>query len=161
MTSYIQKYTGFKINVLPFKCHEAVGAEMDIILKWHKMNQESANWCRVLYSYVDKSDQDILYIGKADRCSVRQRMYGEHKRGIFEHFNTNRIKSHYVIVGDFYLDEGKRLSKELIDDVESLLIKRLKPIANIQCLKSRIERPGMKVFCEGVWPHSRTAFHDK
>ena len=134
---------------------------MNILLKWHKMNEENAHWCRVLYSYIDAADKDILYIGKADRSSVRQRMYGKHKREIFEHFTKNQIKKHDVIVGDFHMEEGKRLSKELIDDVESLLIKRLKPIGNIQCLSSRIERPGLKVLCVGRWPHKRDLFHDR
>jgi hypothetical protein len=134
---------------------------MEVHLKWKRMNSRSSDFNRVLYSYVDHSDDQILYIGKADFCSVRQRMRGEHKRGLYEYFDEINVKKFNVIIGEFYLEENRRLSQELISDSESLLIKRLQPPGNIMSRSSRIMRPGLKVLCFGNWPHHRANFFDR
>jgi hypothetical protein len=105
----------------------------------------------------------ILYIGKAYRLSVRDRMKGNHKEKLYKYiinsYKTNKLK---VIVGELILDEGQRLSEELVTDIESLLIIRLKPPGNIQNRTYRLyTRPGTCVFCEGAWPHKRSRFIDK
>jgi hypothetical protein len=58
------------------------------------------------------------------------------------------------------LQEGRRLSSPLLADAESLLIMRLDPFGNIQSRATRIERPGLRVHCEGAWPFKRGRFHD-
>lgn len=134
---------------------------MEVHLKWKKMNSGNAHLCRVLYSYVDAYDNQILYVGKADFCSAGQRMRGEHKKGLYEYFDEINVKKINVIIGEFYLDEDRRLSQELVSDTESLLIKRLQPPGNIMSRASRIMRPGLKVLCLGNWPHQRASFFDR
>lgn len=134
---------------------------MEVHLKWKRKTKRNEDLCRVLYSYLDPTDDEILYIGKADFCSVGERMRGEHKRGLYGFFEEIGIPKFEVIIGNFYLDEGRRLSQELISDTESLLIKRLQPRGNIMSKTSRISRPGLRVLCFENWPHSRAYFHDK
>jgi hypothetical protein len=53
------------------------------------------------------------------------------------------------------------LSKKLVDDIECLLIFRLQPACNVQCMESRgkYRRPGMKLVCVGkAWPLSERTF---
>jgi hypothetical protein len=64
------------------------------------------------------------------------------------------------VVGELGLGEGQRLTKQLLEDVESLLIYRLQPWGNIRSSISRISRPGMIVRCRGSWPHPRRSFED-
>ena len=49
-------------------------------------------------------------------------------------------------------DRG-RYNPEKLADVESLLIKRLRPRGNIMSINTRISRPGIRVLCDGNWPH--------
>ncbi len=65
-----------------------------------------------------------------------------------------------MIQGELELEEDRRLSSQLLADVESLLVMRLQPPGNISSTRSRIYRPGMRVKCAGDWPHRRNAFHD-
>lgn len=53
-----------------------------------------------------------------------------------------------------------RLTRELLSDIESLLICEVKPWGNIQCQLSRIARPGLKVVCGSDWPLSIKVFSD-
>jgi hypothetical protein len=66
----------------------------------------------------------------------------------------------YAHPGQLLLQAGRRRSSELLADVESLLIKRLQPLGNIQCTESRISRPGMRVRCSGEWLSKRAGFYD-
>lgn len=63
-------------------------------------------------------------------------------------------------VGMIDWGEGARYSLEKLADVESLLIKRLRPRGNIMSLNNRICRPGVRVLCGGNWPHTRATFVD-
>ena|SRR3989442_456593 len=54
----------------------------------------------------------------------------------------------------------RRFTGEMLSDLESLLIHRIKPPGNIQCLQGRTRRPGMTVKCEGDWPQSKLVFRD-
>ena len=133
-----------------------------ICIEWKYL---TSNWDydRCLYAYLHPNTSDILYIGKAYKHSVRKRMKGNHKEELYKYiinsYNTNKLK---VIVGELILYEGCRLSEELVTDIESLLIIRLKPPGNIQNRKSRnYMRPGTCVTCEGAWPHTRSRFIDK
>jgi len=66
-----------------------------------------------------------------------------------------------VIVTQF--EAAQRITRQLILDVESLLIHSIKPWGNMQSTRSRsISRPGLTVKCEGkVWPIAKRTFHDQ
>jgi hypothetical protein len=88
---------------------------------------------RVLYAYFAVDDKEILYIGKADRQTVRQRRTRSAKRRFWDDLEDKRnIRKTIVRVGEIGLEEGRKLSRELLLDVESLLIKRLRPWGNIR-----------------------------
>jgi hypothetical protein len=117
---------------------------------------------RVLYAYLNPKTRQVLYVGKADYRSVRQRYRGDHKNAMFLDLIGSRPSLKIeVIVGELYFDANRRYSSALLADVESLLIYRLKPPLNRQCINSRISRPGMVVTCSGRWPHIRTRFVDR
>lgn len=116
---------------------------------------------RGLYSYWTTNAREVLYIGKVDGATVRQRWSRSGK----EHFwndleRERRIFKHTVFAGEIGLPPGFRLSRELLADIESLLIKRLDPWGNIQSTLTRISRPGLHVRCAGDWPHARATFKD-
>lgn len=121
---------------------------------------ESLDFRRVLYAYLHPNTNDILYLGKADRCSVRGRFGGEHKEAIFSNIITeHRLATLHAIVG--VLSAEQRFSSELLSDVESLLIMATQPPYNRQSKKSRICRPGLNVKCVGDWPLGNRVYKDE
>ncbi len=52
------------------------------------------------------------------------------------------------------------MTRQLLVDVESLLIYEVKPWGNIQAQSSRIQRPGLMVECRGAWPLRKRVFQD-
>ena len=138
---------------------------MKIEIHWKFADDETdeiLQYRQVLYAYTDNLGEEIVYIGKADTCSVKERLSGEHKSEVFKYLETNlKFEQYGISVGIFNLPKGKRLSSELISDVESLLIYTLEPKANIQSINSRISRPGMEVVCYGDWPYEDNHFVDE
>lgn len=138
---------------------------MKIEVHWKFADDEAdevLQYRQVLYAYTDSTGGEIVYIGKADASSVKERLSGKHKSEVFRYLDTDlKFKKYGIAVGLFNLPEGKRLTSELISDVESLLINVLEPVANIQCIDSRISRPGMEVICFGDWPYEDDYFVDK
>ena len=119
-----------------------------------------ASFC--LYAYLHPTRNWLLYIGKADYATVRERLRGYHKDGVFRDIHrAYGIDGVGVLHGELELPPGSRRSSALLADVESLLIKRLEPYANIQSKKVRIARPGLRVECFGDWPYSRARFWDR
>ena len=118
-----------------------------------------ANFC--LYAYLHPDRDWLLYMGKADYQTVRQRLHGDHKADLFRFFSRKYgIDEVRVLQGDLILQEGRRRSSQLLDLVESLLIMRLQPAGNIASTRSRSYRPGLRVNCTGDWPFKRATFHD-
>jgi len=117
---------------------------------------------RVLYGYKAPRGAEILYIGMAhaDSSSVHNRLSGEHKRGWFERLEREReIREFRVMLGEVFFDG--RFTREMLADIESLLIYRLQPWGNRQSRVSRISRPGMIVRCSGrAWSHPQREFRD-
>jgi len=135
---------------------------MLVPIEWINLVSPRDYW-RCLYAYIHPINKNVLYIGKAYRCSVRERLKGNHKEDIYDYiidtFNIDKFK---VLVGFPIIDDDHRISEELVSDLESLLILRLKPPANIINRHTRsIVRPGLKINCEGVWPHNRKNFIDR
>jgi hypothetical protein len=119
-------------------------------------------WTRCLYAYVHPRTRELLYLGKADSATVRARFRASDKQPLFRFLERDlELRSFRVLVGAFYLDDDLRLTRQLIADVESLLIKRTKPLGNIAATRSRISRPGLAVHCSGAWPHKKDRFLDR
>jgi len=117
---------------------------------------------RTLYAYLTPRKAEILYIGKCDGTTVRTRWRYGAKRGLWDYINEERLlKSHRLIVAEVELPEGKRLSRELLSDIESLLIQQTAACGNVQCATSRISRPGTEVRCLNAWPLSKRVFRDR
>jgi hypothetical protein len=137
-----------------------------VIVNWQQPDSDPRLWnvSRGLYAYLNLNkdeENEILYIGKVDGTTIRQRWCRSGKKGFWDALeNERQIYTHSIIVGLFELPAGQRLSRELVTDVESLLINRLCPWGNIQCRNSRISRPGLKVYCKGDWPLQRNVFVD-
>ena len=137
--------------------------DIDVEFTWRyaQHGEYALNYCRVLYAYAHPDTADILYIGKADLCSVKERLRGRHKEEIFEFFNREiGITEMGLLVGELILPEGRNYSSALLSDIESLLIAELQPPANIQCTATRNPRPGLNVICTGEWPHDFDQFID-
>jgi hypothetical protein len=137
---------------------------MSVEVNWTSLdNSRDTLWADqlCLYAYLHPNRDWLLYIGKADFSSIRQRLYGDHKSELFRdirrEYGVGEVR---VLHGDIELETGQRRSSELLADVESLLIMRLKPFGNIQSTKSRIQRLGLRVRCTGDWPFKRVQFHD-
>jgi len=114
----------------------------------------------VLYAYETPLLARPAYLGKADRCSVWERRKSPEKRDVISFLRDEGIPRCRVLLGQFLLAPGRRLSSALITDTESLLINRLQPLANVQCRYERIVRPGLVLLCTGDWPY-RQRFVDR
>lgn len=132
-----------------------------ITLNWHVVSDDDHRWSynRTLYAYLAPRASEILYIGKADGCTVRERW--REKRQFWADLERDRnLKSHRVIIAEWEITPGCRMTQELLSDVESLLIFEVKPWGNIQARSSRIIRPGLQVECRGAWPLAKRVFRD-
>lgn len=139
------------------------GNSMGIKVEWvyTGSDEESLGFSRVLYAYLHPESSDILYLGKAEYCTVKERLYGRHKEAIFSDIvNDLKVSEIHAIVGLLHLPPKKRFSSELLSDVESLLIMAVQPTYNRQSRQSRISRPGLVVNCAGDWPLSINVFKD-
>lgn len=135
----------------------------DVAIEWRRiMRSDDEKWSyrRCLYAYVCSNEREILYLGKADRCTVRERWSGADKRSWRDWATRQEIERIHLHAGRIDWGEGARYSPEKLADVESLLIKRLRPRGNIMPLNNRICRPGVRVFCDGNRPHKRATFVD-
>lgn len=135
---------------------------MGMEIEWRPLLEDSKEWNHrhVLYAYLNPYNNEILYIGLAWCRTVRQRFRDRDKNSLRDFLIDDlALPGVQVLVGDVVM-EG-RLTRQLLSDVESLLIKRLKPIGNIMCRSSRISRPGMRLKCLHQWPHKRNSFIDR
>jgi hypothetical protein len=137
---------------------------MLVNVNWSRVRPESEQLfrtSRVLYAYTTRDLAEILYIGKALTTTVGQRWDATDKHAFWTDLENERgIFGHQVLIGDVHLGDGFRFSRQLLADVESLLIYRLQPWGNIQCQTSRISRPGLTLKCLGDWPSKRAVFRD-
>ena len=123
--------------------------------------EEAFGFTRVLYAYLHPKSAEILYLGKADYCTVSERTRGAHKEAIFDSIAMKeKTGVLHPIVGVLRVQEGIRFSSELLSDIESLLIVEVQPRYNRQSKRTRIERPGLEVKCQGAWPLRRKVFRD-
>lgn len=131
---------------------------MLVKITWYKIDENNYYLWQVnrgLYIYKSKYDE-ILYIGKVDGTTVRQRAQPSAKPNVWNRIYNERGNIEFnVFVGLIELPKGNRLSRQLLVDIESLLIYEIQPVGNNACTKSRISRPGLYVKNFGNWSHNR------
>lgn len=124
-------------------------------IRWDYLKDDDSRWQsnRCLYAYIGPSEE-ILYIGKSWGTTVRSRWLAMDKQKLWIDLEKQRkISKHIPLVGEIYLLEGRRLTKQLLADIESLLINVEKPWGNIQAVKNRnYYRSGMSIKCSESWP---------
>jgi hypothetical protein len=139
-----------------------------IILDWRVVGNHGGRWAErweytlALYGILHPDDDEFRYIGKADGCSVRSRWNAmdKHER-VWRHIEFQRnLFEHRFIVAEFRIAEGRRLTRQLVCDVESFLIYHIKPWANTSNASSpgHYSRPDMVVYCQGHWPFRKKTF---
>ena len=140
---------------------------MEVVINWTELDDGGEDyrwheeWC--VYAYLHPDDDELLYLGKADRSTTWKRLHGPHKDRVF-----NDIADEFdvgpgelgVLHGDPELPPGRHRTSALLADIESLLIMHLQPWGNIQSKGRRIARPGLNVHCVGDWPFEHRKFHD-
>lgn len=113
---------------------------------------------RVLYAVAHPRVGRPLYLGKADGCSVYERAHARDKDDFWNWLAECGIHVHVCLVG--FLTADGALTRQLLADVESLLIFNLQPHWNCQNTRTRgISRPGMEVSCTNDW-RWRSRFRD-
>jgi hypothetical protein len=139
----------------------------NVILHWRRAEPHTPNrgpwrWSSCLYAYLHPATQEVLYIGKTDDLTVRQRFVSNFKRKFHHLYTRLDILKVDVIAANVELTTSARLTREWLDDLESLLIFRLQPPLNDSKRNSRrATRPGTAVACTGDWPLARARFVDR
>lgn len=135
--------------------------DLAVMLHWFWVEgDDDARWRHdlALYAYLAPVKPEIYYFGKCDRTSVRGRACYSAKEGAWDCINK-LSKTHRVIVAEIEVEQ--RLTRELLADIESLLIFTVQPCCNVQNTASRGKhsRPGMRVECKGsAWPLSKRVY---
>lgn len=140
---------------------------MLVEVDWSELRDGDDAWTEgwSLYAYLGPEDDDLVYLGQAGpRSSPVDRWNARDKEALFA-----AIEADYgldpedltVLFGGVFPPGGRRISRELLTDVESLLIQELQPWGNIQCRSSRTRRPGLRVACLGEWPFEDDHFVDR
>lgn len=136
---------------------------MLVKVTWYEINDENKILWKIsrgLYGYLGPADK-ILYIGKVDGTTVRKRFQPSAKPELWDFFvNDLEISEVRIIAGLVELPKGSRHSRQLLSDIESLLICNIQPPGNIACRNTRISRPGLSVFCCGDWSYYKSKFLD-
>lgn len=137
---------------------------MSVKIKWYWIDDETELlWSvnRGLYAYVSPKGE-ILYIGKVNGTTVRKRFQPSAKPSLWN-FIVNGLGHNYVkvMVGLVELPLGSRHSRQLLSDIESLLIYEIKPPGNVACRNTRISRVGLSISCNGDWNYFRKKFFDQ
>ncbi|SRR6266568_1599634 len=138
-----------------------------VVLHWRRADPHTPDrapwrWSSCLYAYLHPATLKVLYVGKTDDQTVRQRFVSNFKRKFHDLYARLAILKVDVIAADIELTTGARLTRQWLDDLESLLIYRLQPPLNDSKRKSRrATRPGAVVVCTGDWPPVGARFIDR
>lgn len=135
-------------------------AMLDVAVEWYEPDDGDWSRARQVYAYLHPATQELLYIGKADFCSPRERWNGHKRDGLFASFQDDfGLEECDTILGEFVEVAGvSRLSVELLEDVETLLLWHIRPPGNVQFPDPM--RSGLRVTCEGKWPLEEKVFED-
>jgi len=130
---------------------------MRVHVHWEEAHDdhEGWSWNRALYAYLHPRMKEILYLGKADGTTIRQRWKAPDKEQFWRALEEERrLFNHRVLVGAVVTDA--RLTRQALADIESMLIFAIEPWGNIASTRGRIYRPGLVVHNRGrAWPGPR------
>jgi hypothetical protein len=128
----------------------------DVELFWRLPDELTIQAKRAVYFFRRKGSRAILYIGKADRQTVRSRLFCRSKDGLLKPARDDRGGVKVFVAG---LYTTRPVTPALIDDVERLLIFMVHPSGNRTGKAScRLHHRDLVVRCAGEWPHPRTVF---
>ena len=107
-----------------------VGA--DVILHWHRAKPDAPEsgpwgWFLCLYAYLHPATREVLYIGKTADLTVRQRFVSNFKRKFNDLYARLGIVTVDVLAARIESNISSRLTRQWLDDLESLLILRVQP----------------------------------
>jgi len=126
---------------------------MEVDIEWkYIVWKEDKRWKsrRVLYAYLTTDRDEILYIGKAYKNTVKEEYEGN--KAFWKDLKEQRgVSKVLILVGEICCPEGKKITEGLASDVENLLVKRIKPWGNISYKDFGISRIGLRVRCVGGW----------
>lgn len=139
----------------------AVPAPLPVRLRWHLVHdKKDPRWKHnlALYAYCSPDGSEIYYIGKCDGTTVRGRWRYSAKHEVWDCITTHSPR-HRLIVAEFETEQ--RMTRELVADIESLLIYHVDPPCNVQNTSSRGRYSRhMRIQCLGVWPLQQKIFKD-
>src|SRR5437870_1518293 len=128
----------------------AEGTTLDVTVTWREPGADE-DWdvARTLYAYLDPGTGEIVYLGKADYCSARERANDhETDERFLERVDLDEWDTIFGEVSE--ISEMERLSVPLLQDIEELLLWHLRPRGNVKFAEPR--RSGLRVTCNGAWP---------
>lgn len=123
--------------------------DLNVTITWRPVSEE-ADWDerRCMYAYANPAEllstRGIVYVGKADSQSVRERWNDHGRDGLLD-----ELGEVLVLVGTIDVVDGTRLTERLLDDIEGLLIFFLDPVGNRKGPTTL--RAGLVITNEGNW----------
>jgi hypothetical protein len=100
--------------------------------------------------------RETLLIGKADKQTPWRRWNCHSKDGFKEWALSEGISQVRPLLGEIYTDS--RLTAQLLEDVEKLLIFRVQPRGNVSAKQSFTLSRRLTVRCTGLWHHKTRTF---
>src|SRR5438093_1166331 len=129
--------------------------DLNVTTTWRPTREDGA-WDerRCVYAYANPADlagtQAIVYVGKADFQSVRERWNGHQADGLLDELDADHgVSEPLVLVGTVDVVDGTRLTVELLADIEGLLIHFIEPFGNRK--RPTMLRSGLVLTNKGTW----------
>ena len=108
------------------------------------------------FAYVTPDCEEVVYIGKANRELTKSLANGSRNRNpLFRELAERRgIQQVELLSGTVRLPPGTKLTRELLADIEAMLIYEFQPWGNVNGRDSLKEyyRPDLRVRCTWDWP---------
>src|SRR6267142_1572655 len=129
--------------------------DLNVIITWRPIREEDdLDERRCVYAYANPaglaSTQAIVYVGKADFQSVRERWNGHQADGLLDELDADHgVPEPLVLVGTVDVVDGTRLTVELLENIEGLLIHFLEPVGNRK--RPTMLRSGLVLTNKGTW----------
>lgn len=101
---------------------------------WNNVPTGHKDWhaTRCLYAYLSPLRVEILYIGITWNQTIRARSSYSAKRKLWDFLNRDSQTREYIpLAGHIDVGPGRRRSKALLTDIESLLIQEIAPRGNV------------------------------
>lgn len=135
------------------------GTNMQVIVHWRSFEGDEDSGRAALwpfFAYVTPDCEEILYIGKANReLSWRYSNGSRGRNPLFRELEEKRgIRQVELLSGTVRLPPGTQMTRELLADIEAMLIYEFQPWGNVTDCRSLREfyRPDIRVRCTWDWP---------